>query len=87
MLTEILRRYQSFNPETGAFDQPRSLRTYAITLGVNVSTLSILFSDIQDQPSIRTMQALARTFPQSADEIAAALSAPSDTPEREAIPA
>lgn len=76
MLTEILRRYQSYNPETGAFDQPRSLRTYAQLLGVNVSTLSILFSGIQGQPSLATMQALAHTFPSAIDEIAAALAAP-----------
>lgn len=86
MLTEILRRYQSFNPDTGAFDQPRSLRTYAVTLGVNVSTLSILFADIQAQPSMRTMQALAHTFPQSIDEIAAAIAAVPDR-QHERVPA
>lgn len=73
MLTEILRRYQRFNPETGAFDQERSLRGYAQLLGVNVATLSLLFTGNQGEPSRATLQALARTFPAAADEIAVAL--------------
>jgi transcriptional regulator with XRE-family HTH domain len=75
MLTEILRRYQRFNPETGEFDADRSLRAYSRLLGVNVSTLSFLFNGIQSEPSRATLQALARTFPAAAPEIAAALQA------------
>ena len=73
MLTDILRRYQRYNPESGAFDQARSLRNYAQLIGVNVSTLSLLFSGIQSEPSRATLQALARTFPSAAAEIADAL--------------
>lgn len=80
MLTDILRRYQDYNPETGKFDQPRTLRGYATTLGVNVATLSLLFTGIQEQPSRATLQALARTFPAASKEIAAALAAPNATP-------
>jgi hypothetical protein len=79
MLTDILRRYQRYNPETGVFDSDRSLRTYASMLGMSVSTLSILFNGIQGEPSTATLQALARTFPRAGSEIAAALT----TPERE----
>jgi transcriptional regulator with XRE-family HTH domain len=75
MLTDILRRYQRYDPATGEFNQDRSLRGYAQLLGVNVSTLSIIFNGIQDAPSRATLQALARTFPAAADEIAEALKA------------
>jgi len=73
MLTDILRRYQRYNPATGAFDQERSLRNYAQVIGVNVSTLSLLFSGIQSEPSRATLQSLVRTFPAAADDIAEAL--------------
>jgi DNA-binding helix-hairpin-helix protein with protein kinase domain len=73
MLTDILRRYQRYNPDTGAFDQERSLRNYAQVIDVNVSTLSLLFSGIQAEPSRATLQSLVRAFPAAADEIAAAL--------------
>jgi transcriptional regulator with XRE-family HTH domain len=75
MLTEILRRYQRFNPATGTFDAERSLRAYAQLLGVNVATLSLLFNGLRAEPSRATLQALARTFPAAAPEIAAALQA------------
>lgn len=75
MLTDILRRYRRYNPETGEFDQDRSLRGYAQLLGVDVSTLSLLFSGRVAAPSTATLQALARTFPSAADEIAEALKA------------
>lgn len=75
MLTDILRRYQRYNPETGVFDQERSLRNYALLLGVNVSTLSLLFSGQVAEPSRATLQALARTFPAAVTEIAEALQA------------
>jgi hypothetical protein len=82
MLTEILRRYKKYNPATGEFDQERTLRGYALTIGVNVATLSLLFTGQIVEPSTAVLQALARTFPAAATEIAAALSA---APEREPV--
>ena len=78
MLTDILRRYQTYDPETRTFDQPRSLRAYAALIGVNVATLSQLFSGQMAEPSRATLQALARTFPEAAAEIAAALTQPAE---------
>lgn len=75
MLNEILRRYKSFNPDTGEFDTTRGVREYARLLGVNDGQLSQILNDIQ-RPGLTVVQALARTFPESAPEIAAALSAP-----------
>lgn len=76
MLNEVIRRYRSYNPETGAFDVVRGVREYARLLGVNDGQLSQILNDIQ-RPGLTVVQALARTFPASADEIAAALAAPS----------
>jgi hypothetical protein len=88
MLTEVLIRYKDYNPETGEFDQKRSLRGYALTIGVNVATLSLLFTGQRAEPSTATLQALARTFPAAAGEIAAALSGqPFQSCERVEIPA
>ncbi len=62
MLTDILRKYQG----------ERSLREYARLLGVDHSTLSVVFNTHR-QPSTFILAALSRTFPESANEIAAAL--------------
>ncbi len=74
MLTEIIRRYQSYNPDTGAFDSPRGMREYARLLGVNNGQLSQILNGIQ-RPGLKVIAALARTFPAAAAEIAEALAA------------
>ncbi len=76
MLNELLRRYRNYNPATGEFDTPRGVREYARLLGVNDGQLSQILNDIQ-RPGLVVVQALARTFPDSANEIAAALVAQS----------
>lgn len=75
MLNEMLRRYRSYNPDTGEFDVRRGVREYARLLGVNEGQLSQILNDIQ-RPGLTVVQALARTFPEAAPEIAAALAAP-----------
>lgn len=75
MLNELLRRYRYFNPATGEFDTTRGVREYARLLGVNEGQLSQILNDIQ-RPGLTVIQALARTFPAAADEIAAALATP-----------
>lgn len=73
MLTDVLRRYQHYDPATGRFDSKRSLRQYAALLGVNHATLSELYSLPGREPSTMVLQALSRIFPSAADEIAKAL--------------
>ncbi len=62
MLTDILRKYQG----------ERSLREYARLLGVDHSTLSVVFNTDRE-PSTFVLAALARTFPDAAQEITSAL--------------
>lgn len=62
MLTDILRKYQG----------ERSLREYARLLGVDHSTLSVVFNTTRE-PSTFILVALARTFPEAKDDIAIAL--------------
>lgn len=77
MLTEIIRRYQAYNPETGAFDNPRGVREYARLLNVNHGQLSQILNGLQ-RPGLTVIRALAITFPDAADEIAAALQEPAE---------
>ena len=77
MLTEIIRRYQSYCSDTGAFDCPRGVREYARLLGVNSGQLSQILNGIQ-RPGLTVVRALARTFPVAAEEIAAALAEPAE---------
>ncbi len=77
MLTEIVRRYKSFNPDTGEFDCPRGVREYARVLGVNGGQLSQVLNGIQ-RPGMTIIRALAQTFPPAADEIADALRQPTE---------
>jgi len=72
MLNELLRRYRSYNPATGEFDTPRGVREYARLLGVNDGQLSQILNDIQ-RPGLTVVQALARTFPESSDELVRAM--------------
>ena len=72
MLIDIVRRYQSYCPDTGTFDCPRGVREYARLLGVNHGQLSQILNGIQ-RPGLTVVVALGRTFPAAADDIAAAL--------------
>lgn len=72
MLNDILRRYRSYNPDTGEFDVKRGVREYARLLGVNDGQLSQILNDLQ-RPGLTVIQALARAFPASAYELAVAL--------------
>jgi DNA-binding transcriptional regulator YdaS (Cro superfamily) len=87
MLTELVRRYQSYDPETGRFDRPRGVREYARLLGVNNGQLSQILNGIVPV-GLTVARALARTFPEIAGEVGAALIAdavPDD--ERQAVTA
>lgn len=75
MLTDILRKYQ------GTMRQ----NEYARLLGLSSAGLSLIYSG-QRNVGIDVLRALARAFPESADEIAAALAAPDAAP-AEAVPA
>lgn len=79
MLTEILRRYKDYDPATGRFDSPRSLRAYGRLIGIHNATLSQILNGYYE-PSRAVLQALARTFPAAAIEIASALAQPDAEP-------
>jgi len=76
MLTDILRKYQ------GSMGQ----NEYARLLGVSSGAISLIYSG-QRNPGIDVLRAVAQRFPESADEIAAALSTITPAIEQEAIPA
>jgi transcriptional regulator with XRE-family HTH domain len=85
MLADIIRRYQSFNPDTGEFDKPRLLTEYAELLGVSYVYLSQLYNGTNGRkPGMETFAKLMRAFPSAqaviGHQIANALAAP----EREA---
>jgi transcriptional regulator with XRE-family HTH domain len=86
MLAQIIRRYQSYNPETGAFDAERSANEYARLLGVNHSTLSLIYSGARN-PGISVVRGLARAFPAAAGDLGAALVAGGVEDERRAVTA
>lgn len=79
MLTDILRKYQSYDPETGRFDVDRSIREYGRVLGVSQPQMSLIYSGARN-PGMSVMRRLARTFPAAAPEIVAAMSAPVAVP-------
>lgn len=74
-LIDVLRRYQSYDPETRRFDATRSDRQYALLVGVDPATLSRIYSG--ERPvSTRVLRGLTRTFPAASVDIAAALAQP-----------
>jgi len=76
MLVDILRKYQ------GSLGQ----NEYARLLGVSGAAISLIYSG-QRGVGVEVLRGLAQRFPESADEIAAALSTITPAIEREAIPA
>lgn len=79
MLTDILRKYQRYDPETGRFDVDRSIGEYGRVLGVSQPQMSLIYSGARN-PGMSVMRRLARTFPAAAPEIVAAMSAPVAVP-------
>lgn len=74
MLTALIRDYQDYNPVTGTHDHPRSLREYAGLLGVDHSTLVLIYGG-QRSPGGKVLRGLLRAFPEQAPEIARAVTA------------
>ncbi len=70
MLADIIRRYQSYNPETGGFDKPRLMTEYAEIIGINYVYLSQIYSGGR-KPGMETFGKLMRAFPDAAPKIAA----------------
>lgn len=84
MLAAIIRKYQSFNPETGGFDKPRLLTEYADLLGVSYVYLSQLYNGTNGRkPGMETFAKLARAFPTAREAIGGDLAAALAAPERE----
>lgn len=74
MLTDLLRRYQDLNPETLEHDCPRSLREYARLLGIDHSTLVVIYNG-QREAGGKVIRGLLRAFPAKAAEISHAVAA------------
>ncbi len=90
MLADIIRKYQSYNPDTGGFDKPRLLTEYAELLGVNYVYLSQIYNGSNGRkPGMETFAKLMRTFPRAQEaigsEMAAALSATTNAIVQEAV--
>ena len=64
----LLQQYQSFNPESGEFDTPRTNRDFAKLLGVHESYLSKAY-DRQHPIGVKALEGLRRAFPQEAAKI------------------
>lgn len=71
-LVELVRRYQGYDPITGAFGLTRTNDAYAAQLGIHPSNLTRLYRGTVDS-SPTVIRALLRTFPQAANEIGQAM--------------
>lgn len=70
----LLKRWQSYNPDTGTFDRPRTNREYAEALGIHESYLSKCYLGISPV-GLKALSGLAQLFPDAAIEIATAMTA------------
>lgn len=73
-LVDLVRRYQSFDPDSGQFDRHRTAEQYAALLGVSASVLSRFYTG-QRPTGATVLRAFLRRFPQAAREVAAAIAA------------
>lgn len=64
MLNELVKRYRKYNPETGEFNQQRTIREYARLIGVNSGQLTQILNGIQ-KPGVTVIERLAAAFPDS----------------------
>jgi len=69
---EIMLRYQNYNPATGKFDAARTRQDYARLLGVHPMTVSRLATG-QYSFSLDVARGLARVFPETREQLAAAI--------------
>lgn len=74
MLAQVLQRYQRYDALTNAFTSERSVVEYAELLGVDHSSLYLIYTG-KRQPGMKVLHSLVRLFPSAATEIAAALQA------------
>lgn len=68
MLADIIRDYQSYNPETGHFDKHRPMTAYAEALGINYAYLAQIYSGAR-KPGMETFTKLMKAFPMAGDDI------------------
>lgn len=86
MLTDILRRYQFYNPLTDTFDLPRMHTEYAELLGINYVYLSQIYNGSR-KPGMETFTKLMRAFPQAQEQIGREIGAALAAPQGEGVPA
>jgi hypothetical protein len=68
----LLQRWQTYNPATGQFDQPRTNRAFAALIGVHESYLSRAYAGLQPVGE-KALVRLARTFPLAREEVASVM--------------
>lgn len=69
---KLLKRWQTYNPQTGTFDVERTNREYANLLGMHESQLSKVYSGAS-AVGMKLLVGLARAFPAAATEATSAL--------------
>jgi len=84
VLTDVIRRFQRYDPVTGRFDADRSQGEYARLLGVSPAFISYLLSG-EREPGTKVIQALVQVFPIAGQDILVALAAPEPEPADEAV--
>lgn len=81
MLTQLLHHLQDYDPATKQHSCPRTLREYAKMLGVSHVTLVQVYSGDREAGG-KVIRGLFRAFPDQAEHISAALTAPVREDER-----
>lgn len=68
----LIKKYQSYNPITGQFDQSRTNRDYANLLGIHESYLSKAYAGLHPI-GMKALVGLMRAFPAAVNEMAQAM--------------
>ncbi len=85
MLADIIRKYQRYNPQTGAFDAERNTREYAELTGIPYVYLRQIITGAR-QPGTTTFAKLMRAFPGAREAIASEMAAALGTRPAETVP-
>lgn len=71
-LVELVRKYQSYNPDTGGFDSKRTQVEYATELGVKTPILNRFLSGSRPNGGL-ILRAFLRTYPEAAAAVTRAI--------------
>ena len=84
MLSELLKAYQEYDPETRRFDRHRTLREYASLLGVSHTQLIHIYSG-ERRGGGKIIRGFLQAFPEASDKLTKALSADVDGAQEPAV--